>query len=172
MNGFDAAILVIILGTGFLGFRIGLMRAAFLLGAFVLGTMAGAAISAIPSSIMVELVSNPNVRELLVFIAIFLPVFAVVNIIGSVAYKSVKSKPMKWVDCIIGSILGILIGGALSALVIVYLTKSPTSGSEKWLEGSSLVPTIKSAINPILREFLRKKTAEFAVVFDRYIHFS
>ena len=160
MNWFDIVIVAAVSGSGLLGFRIGLMRAVFLLAAFILGALLGAAASSWPSSILEEIIPNTDVRELTIFATIFLPVFAIVNIIGSVACKSVRSKPLQWVDCLIGSVLGLLIGIIFTGLVIAYLTKSPTTNSDKWLEGSYLVPNIRTVINPILREFLKKKATE------------
>jgi uncharacterized membrane protein required for colicin V production len=167
MNGFDAVIVVVVLGVGFLGFRIGLMRAVFLLGAFILASICGSIVSDVPSTMLEKVFPNPNVRELAVFTAIFLPVFVIVNIIGSVACKSVKSKPMKWVDCLIGSAIGILIGIIFIGLVIVYLTKSPTENSDKWLEGSGLAPKIKSIVSPILRQFQERKPIGSMFVLNR-----
>jgi membrane protein required for colicin V production len=163
MNWFDLVIVLVILGAGLLGFKIGLTGTAFLFAALFLGTLVGARVAVLPISAMEKLISNPDVRELVVFTAVFLPVFFFVIIIGSVVTKSMQSKPLKWIDCLIGAVLGLLVGVVFMQLVIIYLTKYPTSSSEGWLSGSRLVSFMKDIIAPIIRDMLERKSEMIVV---------
>ena len=53
--------------------------------------------------------------------------------------------------------LGFLAGIILAGLVILYLDKYPTSGSEEWIEKSFLAPILKSLISQLLKGFSHNK---------------
>jgi uncharacterized membrane protein required for colicin V production len=169
MNWFDLAIAAAVLGATFFGFKMGLIRAAFLFGAFILGAVIGAEISVLLDSLLENIIHNPDVRDLVSFTGAFVLVFVGVNVVGSIIYRIASFTPLKWIDCWIGGALGFLAGIILVGLAIMYLTKSPISGSEQWLKGSALVPIIKAIIKPIFREVLEKEPAAVFVVPKRAV---
>jgi len=164
MNWFDLAIIAVVLGAAFLGFKIGLLRAAFLFGAFILGAVIGARVSALLNPLLEKLIQDPDVRELVAFTGAFLLIFLVANAFGGIIHKVVGFTPLRWIDQWIGSVLGFLAGVIFVGLAIMYLTKYPISGLEEWLEGSALAPIMKAIVTPILREFMERKSAvNFAI---------
>lgn len=164
MNWVDLVIIAVVLGAAFLGFKIGLLRAAFLFGALILGAVIGARVSALLDTLLEKLIQDPDVRDLVAFTGIFALVFLGVNAFGSIICKAVDLTPFRWIDQWIGSVLGFLAGVIFAGLVIMYLTKSPISGSEEWLKESALTPIMKAIVSPIFREFIeRKSTVNFAV---------
>ena len=165
MNWVDLVIVAVVLGATFLGFKIGLLRAAFLFGALILGAVIAARVSGLLDTLLEKLIENPDVRDLVTFTGAFVLIFLGVNAVGSIICKMVGFTPFKWIDQWIGSVLGFLAGVIFVGLAIMYLTKSPVSGSEEWLKGSALAPTMKAIVSPILREFLEKKSAVGFAVF-------
>ena len=158
MNWFDIAIIVVIFGSTFLGLKIGLVRAAVVLAAFIIAAGLAAQLSVQRISILEKLIENQDVREMAVFTAVFILAFAAINIVGGIICKIINFTPLKWIDQLIGGVLGLLAGIVLIGLGITYLAKSPTSNSEEWLEGSALAPIIKSIVGPILQEFRERKS--------------
>jgi uncharacterized membrane protein required for colicin V production len=158
MNWVDLVIVAAVLGAAFLGFKIGLLRAAFLFGAFILGAVIGARVSVLLDTLLEKLIEDPDVRDIATFTGAFVLVFLGVNAFGSIVCRVVSFTPFRWIDQWIGSVLGFLAGIMLVGLAIMYLTKSSVSGSEEWLKESSLVPIIKTITSPILRELLEKKS--------------
>lgn len=158
MNWVDIVILILILGAALLGHKIGLLRTTFLVGAFVLGIMISAPLSVIIASPLEKSIDNPNTRETVGFTVAFILIFGAVNAAGNTVCRIVNFTPLKWVDRWIGIALGSLAGIILVGLIIAYLTKSPTSGSEGWISGSAFAPVIKDIVGPIFREFTEKKS--------------
>lgn len=167
MNWFDVAIIAAVLGAAFLGFKIGLLRAAFLFGSLILGILIGARVSVLLDTLLEKLIKDPDVRDLVTFTGAFVLIFLGINAFGSIVCKIVSFTPFRWIDQWIGSVLGFLAGVMFVGLAIMYLTKSPVSGSEEWLKESFLVPIMKAIISPILREFLGKEPGVISVVLSR-----
>ena len=159
MNWFDIVIAVVVLGTTLLGFRLGLLRTAFLFGAFILGIAIGIQVSALLDELLQEIIADKDVRDLVTFTGAFALVFVGVNLIGSIICKAMGFMPFKWIDQCIGGVLGVLTGIVLVGLAIMYLIKTPVSGSEEWLAGSALAPIIKEIVSPIFQQFLEKEPA-------------
>ena len=151
------------------GSRIGLLRAVFLLGAFIIGAFISARVAILPASFLEELIDNPDVRYLIAFTVIFVIVFAVISIMGAVVCKIVSFTPLKWLDRWVGSVLGFLAGIILVGLAILYMLKSPVAGSEEWIKGSFLATFIKSVIAPVFQEYMHKESAMSSVVFKRML---
>jgi len=160
MNWVDLVIIAVVLGAAFLGFKIGLLRAAFLFGALILGAVIGARVSALLDTLLEKLIQDPDVRDLVAFTGAFVLIFLAVNAFGSIICNAIDLTPFRWIDQWIGSVLGFLAGVIFAGLVIMYLTKSPISGSEEWLKESALTPIMKAIVSPILREFLEKEPLE------------
>jgi uncharacterized membrane protein required for colicin V production len=160
MNWVDLVIVAAVLGAAFLGFKIGLLRAAFLFGAFILGAVIGARVSVLLDTLLEKLIEDPDVRDIATFTGAFVLVFLGVNAFGSIVCRVVSFTPFRWIDQWIGSVLGLLAGVIFVGLAIMYLTKSPISGSEEWLKESALTPIMKGVVSPIFREFLEKKPLE------------
>ena len=72
MNWFDAAIVVMVIGSIFVGFKIGLLRAAIVLGSFILAAILGSSAAAFPASFLEKLIPNPNTCYLLGFFMVFM----------------------------------------------------------------------------------------------------
>ena len=158
MNWVDIVISILVLGAALLGHRIGLLRTTFLVGAFVLGIIISAPLSVIIASPLDRSIDNPNTRETIGFTVAFILIFGAVNAAGNVVCRIVNFTPLKWVDRWIGIALGFLAGIILVGLIIAYLTKSPTSGSDQWISGSAFAPIIRDIVGPIFREFMERKS--------------
>ena len=164
MNWVDLAIVAAILGATLLGFKIGFLRAAFLLGAFVLGIMISARVSALLDTLLEKIIQNPDARDLVTFTGAFVLIFAGVNIFGSIICRALHFTFLRWIDSFVGGTLGFLAGVIFTGLVIMYLIKSPISGSEEWVKESLLAPIMKAIVSPIFQELLEKKSVvDFAV---------
>ena len=157
MNWLDVIIIASILLSTLLGLKIGLVRAGFMFLAFVLGAFIGAQVAASDFTFLKKLIDDPDVRYLVSFTAVFLLAFAGIIIIGGVIYKILTFTPLKWADNWFGLFLGFLAGIILAGLVILYLDKYPTSGSEEWIEKSFLAPILKSFISQLLKGFSHNK---------------
>ncbi len=157
MNWIDAVIIAVFLGSAFAGFKFGVMRAACICGAFILATVVGARGSVMFAEQLGELFKNPDLGYVISFMAVFSLVFVGLSFVGNAICGVVRHTPLGWIDSWIGSILGFLAGIVFAGLIIVYLTKYPTSDSEKWLEGSFITSIVRTIISPIFREFLKQR---------------
>ena len=163
MNWFDAVILAVVVGCTFVGFKIGVLRAAIVLGSFIIAAVLASSVAAFPASFLKKLISNPNICYLVSFSLVFLVALVAVNVIGGLIYKLVSITPLKWIDSWIGVFLGLLTGTIVVGLVILYLAKSPVSNSDEWLKGSFLTPIIKSITGIIFGEFTREASSASSV---------
>ena len=164
MNWFDIAIIAAYLSSAFIGFKIGVLRAAIVSGAFIVATVVGARGSIVFALFLKRFFENPDFAYITSFIAAFALAFFCLIFVGMALYRAVKVTPLGWIDSWIGSILGFLAGVVMVGLAIVYLTKYPTSNSEEWLKGSFMVSIVKAIISPLFQEFLEKSGAVAPVV--------
>ncbi len=169
MNWLDVIIIASILLSTLLGLKIGLVRAGFMFLAFVLGAFIGAQVAASDFTFLQKLIDNPDVRYLVSFTAVFLLTFAGINIVGGVIYKVLNATPLRWADKWFGLFLGFLAGIILAGLVILYLDKYPTSGSEELIDKSFLAPILKSLISQLLKGFSHKKPVFAFGVFTPFV---
>ena len=167
MNWIDVVIIALVLISSLLGFKLGLMRTAFLFVAFVLGIVISAQVAASPPSFWKNLVPNPSVRYLVSYIILFVLIFVGVNIAGSLIYKAVAVTPLKGIDRGIGIFLGFLAGVTFVGLLVTYLVKYPLADSEEWLEGSFLVPILRAIISHILQGLEERESV--VSILTRYI---
>jgi uncharacterized membrane protein required for colicin V production len=165
MNWLDIVMVVLVLGTTFLGFKIGLLRALFLFVAFVLGILVSVQAAAAPPLFVERFFRNPDLCYLVVLTLVFTLVFVGINIVGGVLYKALSLTPLKWIDSWIGIFLGFLVGILLAGLVIIYLSRLPDSGSDELLKESFLAPILRSLINRVFHGAVGK---DFSVAFCRY----
>ena len=165
MNWFDAAILAVVIGFTFVGFKIGVLRAAIVLGSFIIAAVLASSVAALPASFLEKLIPNPNISYLVGFSLVFLVALVAANVIGGLIYKVVSITPLKWIDSWMGVFLGLLIGIIVVGLVILYLTRSPVSNSDEWLKGSFLTPIVKSITGMIFGEFTREASPASPVAF-------
>ncbi len=169
MNWFDIVIVVAIACTASIGIKIGVIRAACVFGSFIVATVVGARASVVLAPRLGELMHDPDLGYLVSFVTVFAIIFVVLGFVSNAISKVADIPPLSWIDGLIGGVLGFVAGIALAGLAIIYLTKSPVSNSEQWLEGSYLSAVVKFIISPIFQEFLRKVDIDTSVVFHRII---
>lgn len=159
MNWVDIAIMAALLGIASLGSGIGVVRAACVFGTFILATIVASRASVVFAARLGELVHDRQLGYIIAFSAAFLLTFIGLGFISNAIYRITEFAPLRWINHGVGGILGFLAGIVLVGLAIIYLTQSPVSNSEQWLDGSFLAPIIKAAISPLFQEFLGKGDA-------------
>jgi len=169
MNWIDIVILAILLLISSLGSGIGVIRAACVFGTFILATIVASRASVIFAALLAKLMYNRELGYIISFAAVFVLTFIGLSFICSAIKKMAQFAPLRWIDRGIGGILGFLAGSILVGLALVYLTQSPISNSEQWIDGSFLAPIIKGAVSPLFQEFLEKDNAIAPVVFSRIV---
>lgn len=168
----DLVIIAVILLSAVLGAKIGLLRALFLFGAFVLATVIARAAAPLPASALENVVHNRDLRIIIGFAILFVLILVIVNVVGAIICKLMDFTPLKWIDRGIGGILGFLAGVIFIGVAIIFLTSSPVSGSEQWLDKSFLAPVVKSVIKPIHKGFRKSEPAEDPVASNPSIYLS
>ena len=149
MNWVDIAIIIIILIPGFIGYKTGLIKTAFLFVAFFLGALISSRYPLLPASFLEKNIDEPKIRYLINFAATFLIVFVAVNLAGAIVYRIISFTPLKWVDTWIGSGLGFLAGIIFAGYLVTYLASSHFLGSEELLKKSILTPILKDILGQI-----------------------
>jgi len=163
MNWVDIVIMAVLLGVAFMGSGIGVVRAVCVFGTFILAPIVASRASVIFSARLGKLVYDRQLGYIIGFSAAFLLTFIGLTFISNAMCKIAEFAPLRWVDRGVGGILGFLAGIVLVGLALVYLTQTPVSNSEQWLDGSFLAPTIRAVISPLFQEFLGKRGAASVV---------
>jgi len=149
MNWVDIGIIIIVFIPTFIGFRTGLIRAAFLFAAFFIGALISSRTPILPALFLEKTISQPNMRYLVNFAATFLIVFVAINILGGIIHRLISYTPLKWVDTWIGTGLGFLAGIVFVSFIITRLTNSNLIDSQEWFSGSLLLPILRDLFGQI-----------------------
>jgi len=142
MNWLDIVIAVFLLITASIGSKIGLIRMAFLFGALFLGTLVAGKLYTLISPYLKGPFQDPNLRDIISFTAIFIPVLIGGVIAGNWIHKGMEIVGLGWMDRWIGSLLGLLIGILVTGITLMILKRHPISNSEIWIRGSFLARAI------------------------------
>ena len=163
MNWLDLIIISLIVGATLTGFKMGLLRATFLVGSLVLGILISAQVAAVLDELLEKIIENQDIRDLVTFSGAFVVIFVGVNIAGSIICKIISFTPLKWIDSWIGSALGFLAGIMFVGVATMYLVKLPVEGTEVLVDKSLLAPMLKALVRPVLRELMEKKESLVAL---------
>ncbi|MBD3181905.1 hypothetical protein GF312_06425 [Candidatus Poribacteria bacterium] len=164
MNWIDIAILITIFFTTLIGFKIGLIRSAFLLGSFLVAIVVTPQLAGLFDEYLKEAIDEEKVRYAVSFGAAFIILLLGVNLLGVITYRLVKYTPLRWVDQWIGVALGFLAGIIIVGIIIMYLTDYPLGDSKKWLRESFTAPIVQDFLSQIIREFMEKDYTKLMIL--------
>lgn len=132
MNWLDIAILMVVVLSGFFGWRTGIVRGGVLIGGIILGIFLAGHLGGPLGENLVS-VSNETTARLGGFLTVFVIVLAFAWILGILARNFLKTVFLGWIDSIGGAVFGV----AASTLVITALIVAV---------GSSTLPSANNSI--------------------------
>ncbi len=143
MNGFDFAILIVVLLFAAIGALRGLTREALsLLGWFAAGMVAWL-FGEDAGAYFAERVQDETARHILGFVVLFFGVFAATAIASLLLRKLVLAANLDTVDRVLGGLLGGVRGLAI-VIIIVILAGLTSFPREDWWRESRLAPALES----------------------------
>ena len=122
LNALDIAFLVIILASGIMSLRIGLIRESFALGAMLIGLLAVAILGQTIGSGLPDWLNNRVASQMIFILLCFLVFYLLVILFGSLVAKQVRSVKMRLIDWVMLMIFGMIRGALFVILVLVGLT--------------------------------------------------
>jgi len=142
MNWLDIVIIAFLLLAASIGSKIGFIRMSFLFGALFLGTILAGRLYTFVSPYLKGPVQDPNLRDIISFTAIFVPVLIGGIIAGNWMRKGIQTVGLSWMDRWMGGLLGLLIGVLVVGITLMILKRHPVSNSQAWIRGSFLAQAI------------------------------
>ncbi len=145
MNWLDVVWLIVIAFFLVRGAMKGLFRELFgLLGVFVGLIVAVKYSEEVANAIRGQVATlSPQVAKGISFAIIFIGIALIGGLIGLVFYKMLKDSPAKGIDRVGGLILGVLEGGVVCSVILIFLTISPLAENvERWKKSSSMSPSL------------------------------
>ena len=140
MNWLDIVIIVVVLISIVFGLKRGLIREVFALLALIVGIIIATRSYPEGAKILSHFINNSNVAHLLSFIVIFFFVGAFFIFTGILIRKLIQIAQLGGVDRLGGGVFGFLRGGIIVGVALVFVTKYPVYGSEKWIKDAVLAP--------------------------------
>jgi len=152
----DAVLVVVAVVALFMGFRLGLVHAAFLLGGLVVGLVLAAQLSGPIGEALTDSVKSEATATAIAYGIVLLAVMAIAQVLGMLLRWVAKALMLGWVDTLGGAaaglaggvLLGLAIIAVLARLAFLFDGKAPglapkveaRDGLEKALVGSGLAP--------------------------------
>ena len=143
MNWLDVVWLIVIVFFLVRGAMKGLFREIFgLLGVFVGLIVAVNYSQGVGNIIRGEITRlSPQIAKGISFAIIFVGIALIGGLIGLVFHGMSRSSPVKGIDRGGGLILGLLEGGVVCSIILIFLTISPLAKNiDKWKKGSIISP--------------------------------
>lgn len=152
MNGVDVALVVVLAGCALRGWWRGFFRECFGVVALVMGVAAALRLTAGGEAALQPHLHLPSqVGAGVVFVAIFVSVHGVINVVGMLLSRLKHTTPPGVLNGIGGALLGVAKGTVVLAFLLLFLHLFPlASGFDAQVTGSSIVrPLVSVAGNAI-----------------------
>lgn len=160
MNWLDIVLLVLLAVTFILGIRKGLIRQVVGIAAVIIGLIVAVYNYSYIADFYMDLVSNRVVSQLLGFFTVFIAVLLVGWLVAALLSK-IMIGPLKFLNHILGGILGLLKGILIAGVIVFALLVFPVD--KRALRQSELAPycfKITEAIYYLIPESLKQDFKE------------
>jgi membrane protein required for colicin V production len=122
MNALDIVLLGLVVISGLLSLRLGLVREVFALGALLIGIFGAILLARAFAPVLPMLFGSAAVTQIIFFLICFLVLHVFVSLIGAVISRFLRAAKMGAVDHLLGFLFGLARGTVLAILLIVGLT--------------------------------------------------
>ena len=138
MGVIDIIILVIVAISALIGVFRGLVKEALSLASWFAAILAGTLFSAQLADLMENLINNPSLRRIAAFALLFIVVIFAGTLISNMVSKLTEAAGLKGADRTLGGLFGVLRG--IIIVLVIILVGTQFDISERWFEGSRMVP--------------------------------
>jgi membrane protein required for colicin V production len=157
MNGVDLALAVLLLFFAVRGYWRGFFRESFGFIALVAGIIAALRFTA-PAEVLLQgsLPLPPPVPAAVAFVAIFVLVHTLVNLIGAVLDWTAGGSVLRRINGLLGAAFGVGKGAAVLAFLLLFLHLFPLDNRlDEYVSQSSLGPPLTTAASNAIRLGIR-----------------
>ncbi len=149
LSGFDFFILIVVLIFAITGLMSGIIKQIFGVLAILLGFVFGTALLGTAVQIFNEILQlTPVVSVILCFSILFISIWLIVVAIGKFVVKVISMAFLRWVDRLLGALLGVFKGLLVASIAILILNFMPVT--QEFTKGtrSSLLYDFTSKVAP------------------------
>lgn len=150
LSGFDYLVLIVVLVFALTGLISGIIKQVFGILAIISGFVIGTALLGTAVQIFNEFIElTPVVSVILCFSILFICIWLIVIAIGKFVVKVISMAFLRWVDRLLGALLGIFKGLLVVSIAILILNFMPVT--QEFLEStrSSLLYNFTSKVAPM-----------------------
>lgn len=165
-NWLDIVLLIIVLITAILGIIKGFVRGIIGIAAAVAGLILASLYYPLPASFLFTFISSENWSKFIGFLIVFFAVLSVGWLIAFLLSKLMKG-PLKFVDHLMGGILGCLKGIIICGVVVFALLLFPIE--RKSLTESSLAPECLKVTKALFTLVPRELKEQFKLAYEDII---
>lgn len=163
LTGFDWFLVVVVVLSGLMAFRRGIIRVLFSIGGLIVGILLASWNYLGLAGWMQRWVSSVRAAEVMAFVGIVLGVAIVVGIVGAMLRKTVAAVGLGFLDRLLGGAFGLVRGGLIGVAVMLGLAAFvPDAG---WVKNSRLAPVFLAgahAVSFIVPKHLRDEVSNGA----------
>ena len=146
MNGFDAAVSVLVIAGLAVGFKSGLLRSLATILAYVSALPVALALTPHLSAVPLDKATPPWVQNSLVFFAVFLVTAALLGALLRLAVSETIGPSISLPDRVAGAVFGaVRIGLVAVTVVVIFDQVIPADRQPAFLNGSKLRPMLSMA---------------------------
>ncbi len=134
---FDIILIVVITVCTVYGLLKGLLQAVFGMAGIIIGIVIA---SRTFKALAYTLPWNPEVSNVVAFIILFLLIAILINLIGIIVKKIIKFIHLRWIDKLVGGMIGLLIGSIICGLISLSVSAFPKG--QQVLKESKIGPLV------------------------------
>lgn len=164
MSGLDLAIMAIVLVGLWRGFVAGATRTAMSLVSWLLALFVATKLAHQFSPMFVGVVETPILQTALAFLAIFLGVIAVLQLVVYLITKALSAVKLSWLDKLAGGVLGAGVG-LLKVLVVLSFTAPLLANFDVWHRSALTQAIVPYA--PLAKSLLSEMASEVYNEFEQ-----
>jgi membrane protein required for colicin V production len=140
MTAFDYIVIAVLILSGALGIWRGIVREVFALGAWIVAIVCMMLFGQMLAGALPMGTAPIWLKSLTGYVLVFVGVFIVVSVIGFMFTKLIASVGLSFIDRALGGAFGVLRGGLIVVLLVLFGGATGLSQSDWWTQSASAKP--------------------------------
>ena len=146
-NWMDLAMVIMVVGGAYLGWRLGVLRSlAMVVGAVAGSYMAEQHYEEVATRLS-EFISSEEIRQVISFSGIALAVFVATIVVASTVRRLLRLMFLGWLDGAAGAVVGVMLAMAIAALAVGVLEPLMGEGFRETVSQSDVTQFIASQVS-------------------------
>lgn len=140
MNWADITILAILLFSGFISLKRGLIKEALSLAVWLVALIVAVSFKEPMAQMLTDVVATPSLRVIAAFAILFVATLIIGGLVNHLLAHLVTVTGLTGTDRFLGFLFGVIRGGLVVVAIVVFLPEFVPVEQDSWWQDSNLIP--------------------------------